>query len=279
MQIRVVASCAAITCAGVSLGSVASCVSSSNPSGPTGNDASFPIEDGSQPSVDSSPSPGTDAGADAALLPDAAPANDSGSDAADANPCFPTSITGFVVPPYIPAAGGGSAVLDCNTGESVALGADCFSDASTPATCAGFADSGSEGGAVSALCLGCLYSPEGSDAGYGPIIQAPVPLINVGGCVELNDLSDAGHTCAQAIQAAWECEEFACKTGCPVTDTASGAAYVACTNLAATGVCSAYASAAQSCLALEQADAGAPTPVQMNCFDGTTPLLEYFCGS
>ena len=59
----------------------------------------------------------------------------------------------------------------------------------------------------------------------------------------------------------------------------STTAYMACANTAATGVCSSYTSAAQTCVAAEQADAGSPTFTQMECFDGVTPLLEYFCGS
>ena len=104
-------------------------------------------------------------------------------------------------------------------------------------------------------------------------------VLDVAGCIQETDETDAGYQCAEAVQAAWECTEYACKTNCPVTDSTSRAAYVTCTSAAATGVCSAYTTAAQTCIAAEEADSGSPTEVQLNCFDGTTPLLEYFCGS
>jgi hypothetical protein len=276
MRIRVVASCAVITCAGAVSASAASCVSSDNPSGPVA-DAST-LQDSSQPQpdsgIDASPAPDSgvdsapppsDAGPDATPLPDGAPPA-----------CSPQSVAGFVVPPYLPAL---DAPIGCNdNGALINLTNDCFSDASTAQSCDGFADAGEDGG-VSASCLQCLFTAEGDDAGYAAVVQSVVPILNVAGCIQRNDPSDAGYQCGQAVQAAWECAEYACKVACPVSDSASRAAYVSCTELAATGVCSSYTQAAQSCLAVEQADGGAPTNVQLNCFDGTTPLLEFFCGS
>ena len=99
----------------------------------------------------------------------------------------------------------------------------------------------------------------------------------------IGDPSDAGYTCAAAVQAAWACAEYACKSSCPVSDDPSRAAYVACTELAATGVCSAYTQLAQACVAAE-VDGGSPT-VAMYCFDGandageTLTLLDFFCGT
>ena len=136
MRIRVVASCAAITCAGTALAGAASCVSSNNPNGPSGSDASF-SEDSAPPLVDSGSDvtqPIADAGTDATPV---------GQDASDAAlPCAPQNITGFVVPRYIPPHVPN--VVACNNGESLALGAACYSDALTPEACAGFAEAGDD---------------------------------------------------------------------------------------------------------------------------------------
>jgi hypothetical protein len=270
MRLRIGISCATITCAGAALATAASCVTSNNSPGPGGTDASF-SEAGSPDT--GSVQPIEDAGADTAI-PDSAPATDAPVDAG----CSPRS--GFQPTAYVPATNS----LDC-IGSPIqgALATDCFNDAATYASCAGFADAGFDAGVDTNACLACLVSPEDSDAGYGAVVQGVVPVLNVAGCIQLGDPSDAGYTCAAAVQAAWACAEYACKSSCPVSDDPSRAAYVACTELAATGVCSAYTQLAQACVAAE-VDGGSPT-VAMYCFDGandageTLTLLDFFCGT
>ncbi len=272
MRLRFGISCATITCAGAAMATAASCTTNDNPEIP-GVDASFnDVASGDDTGVIQ---PSNDAGSDAALL-DSSPPIDAPVDAG----CSPRS--GFQPSPYVPAA---QTSLSCfQSPIQGALAADCFSDASTYASCSGFADSGLDAGANTNACLACLVSPENSDAGYGAVVQGVVPVINVAGCLQVADQSDAGYACAVAVQAAWACAEYACKSSCPVSDDPSRAEYVACTELAATGVCSTYTQAAQTCVAAETGDGGLPY-VAMYCFDGTNDagqtltILDFFCGT
>jgi hypothetical protein len=207
--------------------------------------------------------------------------------------CAPRATTGFVPPAYIHGIGGGfNACLGSFSSGPQVLANDCFGDASTYTTCNAFATTGDDDAAVPAQCLSCLISPEGSDAGYGGMVQSVVLVPNLAGCIEGVDQTDAGLSCAIAIQQAWECAEFACKTACPVSDEASQQAYVHCTGEAAGTVCAAYNTAAADCIAAEQAafaEAGSASegPGAMNafCFGGTTPAAQaadiaaYFCAS
>jgi hypothetical protein len=277
MRLRVGISCATITCAGAAMVTGASCVpDDSSLVGPTGTDAS--LSDAAQGEETGSLLPSQDAGVDSAPPTDSAAQPDAPS--FDAG-CSPRS--GFQPSPYVPAA---QPSFYCSGGAIQSeLTTDCLDDASTYTTCAGFADSGLDAGmnANTPACLSCLVSPENSDAGYAAVVQGVVPVLNVAGCIQYSDQTDAGYTCAVAVQAAWACTEYACKTSCPVSDDPSRAAYVACTHLAATGVCSAYTQVAQSCIAAEE-EAGPPSVV-MDCFNAGSSggaaltLLDYFCGT
>jgi hypothetical protein len=274
MRLRVGVSCATITCAGAAMATAASCVSTQNPPGPAGLDASFTdaavLDTGIVPPLE-------DAGSDAApLLLDSATA-----EAAFDAGCSPRA--GFQPLPYVPFSTATGSLACLGLPLQKALAADCFDDASTYATCAGFADAGIDGGPNTGLCLGCLVTPENSDAGYGPVIRGVVPTLNVAGCIQFEDETDAGYTCASAVQAAWACTEYACASSCPVSDATSRAAYVACTQLAATGVCSTYTAQANGCVAAELE--GGAGPDVMVCFDGANDagqaltLLDFFCGT
>ncbi len=271
--------------------SAGGCVSSNNPS--TSSDSGTPdLDTGTLPAGQDSGTdstvPPVDAGSDTGTpVMEAGPDSSPGTDAG----CAPQAITGFVAPPYVHGIGEG---FPCNIGstEPTILANDCFGDASSYTTCNSFAATGDDDAAVPAQCLSCLISPEGSDAGYGGMIQGVVLVPNLAGCIEGVDPTDAGLSCAKAIQQAWECAEFACKTACPVSDEGSQQAYVHCTGEAAGTVCAAYATAATNCIAAEQAafaEAGASPngPGAMNefCFGGTTPAAQaadiaaYFCAS
>jgi len=135
-------------------------------------------------------------------------------------------------------------------------------------------------------CAACLLTPATNDAGtgWGPGVAGTIVTPNLAGCIELADNSAMGLACAQTVQAAAQCVDYACRTSCPVTDDASRAAYLACTATAATGVCGTYTAAANVCIANEIGDSG-PTNVSTWCFAGpdvTTQYAEmalFFCSS
>jgi hypothetical protein len=270
----------------------ASCVSSDNAT-QGGQDASVdtyvpvPGADTSVPQVDSA-LPSEDAGADVAVVVDSAvPIVDSAvidaADAAtfDANPgCVPGSITGFVAPPYVPAVPNGP--LYCNDTNDLEIGQLC-ADASTFGACTSYATA--DDGGVAAACSACLLSPEdgGVDGGYGPWVIGAAALPNVAGCIQLADPTDAGLACATAIQAALRCSEYSCATNCPVSDSASRAAYLACLQAAAAGPCVTFASAASACLAAET-DAGSTAATwciaaDAGSTDQLTDIARFFCSS
>jgi hypothetical protein len=292
MRLRVGISCATITCSGVAVALV------STGGGCFGSALHVQYEagalDGTTYDVWSGPQP--EAAAEAALPeagPDAGP--EAGPEAGlDAAPeaeagCAPRSIQGFVAPPYVPAARNINICLLGFVNAEPTLAADCFSDASTFQACSADIDGSMPDGGLYGPCLGCLVTPENTDAGgYGATIVATIPVLNVAGCVEATDPTDAGVGCAAAIQAAWQCTDYACAPSCPVTDDPSRAAYIQCAQAAAATVCSAYSSGAAACLAAEtdMGDTGVPTQVTMNCFndagfytDPNANLLMYFCGS
>ncbi|MGO8994646.1 MAG: hypothetical protein ACLQVI_15125 [Polyangiaceae bacterium] len=295
MPRRAKLSYAAFACAcaatAVSVGAFAivSCVGSSNNTPPSGEDGSFAEEGGNPPGTDGgSGADGTsptgtdgsvsDGGRTDASEPVADGSNDAplgtldaGFDAADAAPpCAPGSIAGFVVPGYVHAA---APQYPCQVSDVVALAESCAGDASTYSQCANYANE-AQIFQQSPQCTACLLTPEVTlplDAGtptdasddaaiptYGAAVTTRVTVPNIAGCIEQNDPSDAGLSCAMAIQAAWRCEEYACNPSCPVYDDPSEAAYFACLQGAATGACATYAASAEACLTVEiNADAGA----------------------
>ena len=295
MRRRVGLSCAAAI-ASVGAATIASamsaCVSASNPSPAASADSGSvtPSDDATlQPALDGGPDvtvvvPG-DAGIDAPPDTGAAPAADA-SDAAtpDASGaeeagCAPIPVSGFVAPAYVPASG--SALSACQTTAQLTaqqgLYTACFGAGATSASCDGF--DGGEGGAT---CIACINTNE-TDPKYGPVVERVVPTINLAGCIQLADPTDAGIACAHAVQAAEACVEAACKSVCPVTDLPSQTAYLACTSAAAAGGCAVYAQAAATCAGAEVGDGGSG-PAGSSCF-GVDEQSEYaavayfFCGS
>jgi hypothetical protein len=239
-----------------------------------------------------------EAGRDAPGGPDATIGPEAGTDAADSMApeaetdaaeagCAPGSAQGFVAPPYVHVGTTSSSCFGFYDAATT-LAADCFGDAASFGPCAADTDASLPDGSTYASCLGCLVTPVDTDATYGATIQSTVAVLNLAGCVERMDPSEGGLGCAAALQAAWQCADYACRPSCPVTDDPSKSAYIACTQAAAAGVCSTYAAAANACLAAETdaGDSGVATNVTLNCFsdaaptgDPTANLLLYFCGS
>lgn len=265
--LRVGMTCTAATCAaGAIITAFTNCEdSSSNGSGGkfTAPDATF--EATAPTPTTTTPTPIPDAGPDVAVG------------------CAPANMAGFVPPPYVHASG---QTFDCPSHEGAFLTATCFGDASTVAACSAFPDAGiPDGSTVSAQCNSCLRSDEAPDGGtYGPFIRVGgTTVANVAGCVEIADPSDAGQSCAVAIQAAAVCVDRACRPSCPVTDNPSRAAYIACTKLAAAGTCLTFTQAAVACSNVT-ADSGTSSAQQF-CFSSSDPftqfekLAAYFCTS
>lgn len=298
MRVRVGISFTALSCAGAAVATAACFSNSSGGSGPQPDfdaslDSSFPIDDSS---VDSFVPP-VEGGQDAvAFVPESgvAPVDsgqlDAAAEAAVEAGCGPTSIAGFVVPPYVNAT---PQNIYCNDSEDYWFSQQCFGPGATLETCASFAsssaaDAGPDAGPFiqSSGCAACLLTPAVNDAGtgWGPGVAGTIVTPNLAGCIELADNSAMGLACAQTVQAAAQCVDYACRTSCPVTDDASRAAYIACTSTAATGVCATYTAAASVCIANEIGDAG-PTNVGNWCFAGpdvTTQYAEmalFFCSS
>jgi len=284
MRLRTRASCAII--AGVGLSSLAAFAA-----GCVADDNAAPLTDSGIDSTTTpeASTPGPDAGSDTGTDAAPTPIADAGQDASDAAPpvvvdggvdagCSPVLAANWKPPAYIPVRSSYQSQCDLLVGGQVeAYWDDCLADAGASA-CASWLDSG-----VNEACATCLVTPQ--DAGYyGAAVIFSVPQVNLAGCIQLADPSDAGITCATAIQAAQTCVQASCTPSCAITtDPATVAAYVACTNAAATSTCITYVTAAATCITSEQ-DAGGSA--SSDCF--VAPATEqnefddfghFFCDS
>jgi hypothetical protein len=292
MRVRVGISYTALSCAGAAV-ATAGCFSASSGGGqPQANfdasiDSAFPEGDAAADTF----VPPVEAGNDVTVPPvdSGTPFVDAGHDAAPEAGCAPGSVAGFVAPPYVPAQ---SQNIICQDSEDAWFAQQCFGAGATLESCAAFAtsvpaDAGPEAGPAiqSPGCAQCLLTAANTDAGaFGPGIAGTVVVPNIAGCIELADNSAQGLACAQAVQAAADCVDYACKPSCPVTDDASRAAYIACTTAASTGACSTYTMAANACIAAEIGDSGTSN-VQTWCFSSADPATQiaelalFFCSS
>jgi hypothetical protein len=284
----------ALSCAGVAAATAGCFSASSSGGGPQASfDASMDTAFSDNDAGADSSSPPVEAGGDVTVPPvDSGTAVvDSGHDAAPEAGCAPGSVAGFVVPPYVHAQ---SQAIICQDSEDAWFAQQCFGAGATLESCAAYAtsnaaDAGPDAGPfiTSNGCAACLVTPANSDAGYGPGVAGTIVTPNLAGCIELADVNATGLSCAQAVQAAADCADYACKTTCPVTDDASRAAYIACTTAASTGACSTYTLAAQACIATELGDGGtaASQRVQQWCFSSSDPATQiaelalFFCSS
>jgi hypothetical protein len=202
---------------------------------------------------------------------------------AGASACHPVGVSGFQPGAYIgPLVR--SMACDGFNGEGglvEAYGNACLSHNATYESCAGLSPPDA---ATASACLACLVTPERTDASqYGVVIATNAsPIVNYFGCIQALDPTEAGVSCAHALDEAAQCADYACESVCPVSDDSSQAAFLACFNEALTGACLDHALRAQSCLATEQGDGG--TPIAKVCFGGTTAedhysaTARYFCG-
>ncbi len=283
MRLRTKVSCAIIT--GLGMTSLAAFAA-----GCVGDDNATPAVDSGLDSTVNEPetsTPTPDASEDAGPGTDSAPTNqDAGDDAGDsAIPdtgvdagCAPALPGAWQPPAYVPAIGRYTSHCDNGSSQVDGYWTACLGDAAAPAACAAFADAS----ALNADCAPCLVTPEDAGA-YGAAVVRGVPVLNLAGCIQIADTSDAGLACATAVQATEACAEAACRASCALTsDPASVAAYVACTKAAtASTACSTWATPAQGCVSAEQeAGVGEIT----NCFAATAEqefddIGVYFCGS
>jgi hypothetical protein len=136
-------------------------------------------------------------------------------------------------------------------------------------------------------CLSCLQS-NATDSEWSALVLYPgAQVINVAGCVAIAEGKTDGSGCGGLLQADVECESAACYPNCEVGTPAGVTAEVACetqANLAPTGVCSSYATAASCAGTIQESDGG--TAAEAACFglpQGTsdaqfTAVALAFCG-
>jgi hypothetical protein len=198
--------------------------------------------------------------------------------------CHPMNVSGFVPPSYVGPSvrSAACAALDGGGGVAQAYGDSCLGNSATYGLCAGF----SPGDAAGAdACYTCLVSSRRPDASaYGVAIEEEtVGVVNYFGCIQALDPTDAGISCAHAVQLLVYCVDYACRAACPpITDHLSRGAYQSCTDEALRGGCLGYALSAQQCVSIEQGDGS--TPVATVCFGGKTEedhflaAAHYFCG-
>jgi hypothetical protein len=233
----------------------------SAPAPDTGTDATVASDDAGVDASDSAVAV-VDTGVDAGI--------DTGVDAG----CSPSLPVAWQPPAYVPATL--NPLGPCQHESIDQLYVDCLGDASSPDACAAYDDIAPG----YPQCAGCLLSLEDAST-YGAAVVRVVPQINLAGCIQLSDTTDAGFACATAVQAVQACAEASCRASCAVTsDPASVAAYIACTTAAAaSAACSAWATPAQACVNAEADGGHIPT-----CFGATAEQVfddigVFFCDS
>lgn len=133
------------------------------------------------------------------------------------------------------------------------------------------------------------------DAGaWGPLVKVTNPGVlefyDLGACVATFDPSPAGQACADALNAEFQCEQFACAGNCPIPADAGAAdlvpaeiAFQNCTLAAGSGPCASYLKAVTDCVGTIPASSP-----QKLCVDGTLlsgdptsydPAAEKFFGA
>jgi len=198
--------------------------------------------------------------------------------------CHPMNVSSFVPPPYVGPSvrSAACAAFDGGGGLAQAFGDSCLGASATYAFCAGLSPPDAAGAGA---CYSCLVSsPSPNASSYGVALEdRTAAVVNYFGCIQALDPTEAGISCAHAVQLLIYCVDYACKAACPpITDDLSRGAYQSCTDEAQRGGCIGYALSAQQCLSIEQGDGS--TPVATVCFGGTTEedhflaAARYFCG-
>jgi hypothetical protein len=225
-----------------------------------------------------------DFASDAGAIDDAPMDGGTGDAVAEASACRPGSIAGFA-----PKAAPGPLAQSnaCNgfggpTGFVSAYGEACLAadqGSRTYSTCAAFGVPDASGADA---CFHCLITPEDAST-YRVVVLAPIGILDYAGCIQAVDPSDAGRSCAQAMNDAYTCAEYACKPNCPVTDDTSYVALTTCLDEASKGPCLSYTLLEVECLAAAEGDGG--TRFDQVCFHGDSVLskyltmAQYFCGA
>ncbi len=190
---------------------------------------------------------------------------------AEAGACAPGDVADFA-PDWRPPPN--SFTGDCSAAQLQSAVDACFGEKATPGSCAAWRATGDADG-----CIECLISPSVSRT-WAPIVSTlgELELFNVGGCVALADPTQLA--CAQAVQAALQCEMNACFGLCRLPDSGEPAAVQGalggCFQAAGAAGCTAYASAASACVA----DAGTVSFCYQAPQDDTAlvQLLGVACG-
>jgi hypothetical protein len=230
-----------IACAAVACAAGAACGSSSAHGGGGGGDGGAGISDG---------------GADAPLA------------------CPPAPLDEWVAPGYRHAQA--RQPLACGAGLIQDFYASCLGPAATNDGCNQSWGAGED--LTHQTCQNCLVTASGATA-WGPLVNYGTTVsVNVAGCIELLDPSQA--SCAASVQAADVCQHQACDGACAVdpADPTSFGTWQACVAATAQGECNAYLASA-ACAGSEDAGPAAP------CVDGKTfaddflAIAAVFCGS
>jgi hypothetical protein len=196
-----------------------------------------------------------------------------------APPCQPASAAGFspvmVAPVMNPV---------CTAAEVAGLVTQCFDPVTaTTAGCAAW-----RAVAENMACLAdcpvtssyaaapAVHNPPPPPKGpWGPLVritsESSITFLNLGGCVAAADPSSAAQSCANALNAQFECEYYACAANCPIPVTADASvtedadgAFENCMLAADSGPCRAYANAADACTGALRAT----SPAEF-CLDGS----------
>jgi hypothetical protein len=136
--------------------------------------------------------------------------------------CGMADIAGYT-PTWIPPTGYHQGL--CTSAQIDAFYNDCFASGATETTCEAEITAAPD-------CYDCIFSDE-TAASYGPIIDLSngISEINEAGCIAL--LEPCNLTCAEEVLGSFQCENAACETNCPVTDTATLDAFDTCEDTAA----------------------------------------------
>lgn len=182
-----------------------------------------------------------------------------------ANSCAPASSAGWS-PAWVPPTGASQGL--CTAQDLANLYASCFGAEATNDTCNAYQ-------ASSPSCASCVLSAS-TDSSWGPIVvYSDTTIINQPGCLALVDASATA--CAESAEAQTECEQALCDSSCPVSDSASFAAWQQCAAEADDGACAGYDA---PCLdAAVGADGGDAACGGADFATTFTNVATVFCGS
>jgi hypothetical protein len=195
-----------------------------------------------------------------------------GTPACDQGVCpSPASVAGFT-PSWIPPTGAHQNL--CTTAMLDAYYADCLDtdDTTMPGDCSAFGVDPAE-----QACEACLTSSF-TDPTWGPLVAGVADVeTNTSGCIAL--LDPGAIPCAQALQAADECEHAACDQVCAGGDPSGFDSWVTCSSASNSCGCAPYFAATDCVKALAGAQSpAAPCLVGQTFQDLYYSVAAVFCG-